>query len=317
MCSLFSRDCSVQRRHQKIVEEGPVTAAPPNVLEHMERSARALARSVGYVGAATVEYLYQLESGKYCFLELNPRLQVEHPVTEWISGVNIPSVQLLIAQGVPLHSIPAIRRLYGKDPNGSDPINFEDTAARQPPAGHVVAVRITAENANAGFKPTSGSVDEIAFGTHPDVWGYFSVKGGGAIHEYSDSQFGHLFARGENRDQAIRAMVVALKEIRIRGEIRTNADYVCDLIQTRDFVEDRHHTGWLDARIAAQIHSGRAPWHLSVVCGAALRAMEHTNSRMAEYLGYLQKGQLPPARMSLVSCIEEFVVDGEQRGGVC
>ena len=111
VCSLFSRDCSVQRRHQKIVEEGPVTAAPLAVRNDMERCARALARSVGYVGAATVEFLYALESGEYCFLELNPRLQVEHPVTEWISGVNIPAAQLLIAQGVPLHAIPDIRRL--------------------------------------------------------------------------------------------------------------------------------------------------------------------------------------------------------------
>lgn len=310
VCSLFSRDCSVQRRHQKIVEEGPVTAAPPEVLQDMERCARALARAVGYVGAATVEYLYALESGKYCFLELNPRLQVEHPVTEWISGVNIPACQLLIAQGVPLHRIPDIRRLFNKPSEGTDEIDFENAADRQDPSGHVLAVRITAENANAGFKPTAGTVDEIAFRSTPDVWGYFSVKGGGAIHEYSDSQFGHLFAKGDSRESAIRAMVVALKEIRIRGEIRTNADYVCELIQTSDFVENLHHTGWLDSRIAAQITSGRPPWHLSVVCGAVLRSMEHANARMAEYLGYLEKGQLPPARISLVTTTEEFVVDG-------
>ena len=310
VCSLFSRDCSVQRRHQKIVEEGPVTTAPLAVREHMERCARALARSVGYVGAATVEFLYALESGEYCFLELNPRLQVEHPVTEWISGVNIPAAQLLIAQGVPLYAIPDIRRLWGRDSEGTDRIDFEDTGARLPPAGHVVAVRITAENANAGFKPTSGGVDEISFRSTPEVWGYFSVKGGGAIHEFSDSQFGHLFAKGENREASIRAMVVALKEIRIRGEIRTNADYVCDLICAPEFRNDTHHTGWLDARIAAQITSGRPPWHLSVVCGAVLRALEHFNSRLVEYLGYLKKGQLPPARISLVTVTEEFVVDG-------
>ena len=77
VCSVFSRDCSVQRRHQKIVEEGPVTAAPPAVLVDMERCARALARSVGYEGAATVEFLYLVETQQYCFLELNPRLQVQ------------------------------------------------------------------------------------------------------------------------------------------------------------------------------------------------------------------------------------------------
>lgn len=317
VCSLFSRDCSVQRRHQKIVEEGPVTAAPLAVRNDMERCARALARSVGYVGAATVEFLYALESGEYCFLELNPRLQVEHPVTEWISGVNIPAAQLLIAQGVPLHAIPDIRRLWGKTSDIASlqkqpSIDFESSEARAPPAGHVVAVRITAENANAGFKPTSGKVEEIAFRSTPEVWGYFSVKGGGTIHEFSDSQFGHLFAKGENREAAIRAMVVALKEIRVRGEIRSNTDYVCELLQTDEFRGDCHHTGWLDARIAAQITAGRPPWHLSVVCGAVLRALEHTNGRLAEYLGYLEKGQLPPARISLVSTTEEFVLDGKK-----
>lgn len=310
VCSLFSRDCSVQRRHQKIVEEGPVTAASSAVLEHMESCARALARSVGYVGAATVEYLYTLETGEYCFLELNPRLQVEHPVTEWISGVNIPACQLLISQGVPLHAIPDLRRLFGKEVNGKDEINFEDTSCRMKPSGHVIAVRVTAENANDGFKPTAGSVDEISFRSTPEVWGYFSVKGGGEIHEYSDSQFGHLFAKGETRDAAIRSMVVALKELRVRGEIRTNSDYVCDLIQTEDFQNDVHHTGWLDARIAAQITSGSPPWHLSVVCGAALRALDRVNGRLADYLGHLQRGQLPSSRISLVSTNEEFVVDG-------
>ena len=123
--SVYSRDCSVQRRHQKIVEEGPVTKAPPEKLREMERCARALARAVGYVGAATVEYLYTLDTGEFFFLELNPRLQVEHPVTEWISGVNIPSCQLLIGMGVPLHRIPDIRRLFGKDPAGTTPIDFE------------------------------------------------------------------------------------------------------------------------------------------------------------------------------------------------
>jgi len=309
VCSVFSRDCSIQRRHQKIVEEGPVTAASQSVLDDMEKSARALARSVGYVGAATVEYLYALESKEYCFLELNPRLQVEHPVTEWISGVNIPATQLLIAAGVPLHRIPDIRRMYGLDPAGDSPIDFENLSMRLPPAGHVMAVRVTAENANNGFKPTAGVVDEISFRSTPDVWGYFSVKSGGAIHEYSDSQFGHLFAKGDTRDAAIRAMVVALKEIKIRGEIRTPVDYVCDMIQTPDFVGDLHHTGWLDARIAAQVMAGKAPWELTVVCGALLRAKAHVNSRSAEYLSYLERGQLPPSRLSLVSSTEEFVVD--------
>ncbi|KDD75680.1 L chain of carbamoyl-phosphate synthase, partial [Helicosporidium sp. ATCC 50920] len=310
VASLFSRDCSVQRRHQKVVEEGPVTCASAETLQEMEKCARALARSVGYVGAATVEFLYLVDTGQYCFLELNPRLQVEHPVTEWISGVNLPAAQLLVGAGVPLHRIPDLRRLWGADVEGDSPLDFDNLAPRAAPSGHVVAVRLTAENANDGFKPTAGRLEELSFRSTPDVWGYFSIKGGGAVHEYSDSQFGHLFARGENRPAAIRAMVVALNEIRVRGEIRTTVDYVVDMIQGPDFLANAHHTAWLDARIAAQIRSGRPSWWLSVVCGAVTRALDRFSARSGEYLSYLQKGQLPPARISLVATSEEFVVDG-------
>lgn len=101
--SLYSRDCSVQRRHQKIIEEGPVVAAPKEVLTEMEKAAVRLCKTVGYVNAGTVEFLYNCDDGQYYFLELNPRLQVEHPVSEWITGVNIPAVQLNIAMGIPLH----------------------------------------------------------------------------------------------------------------------------------------------------------------------------------------------------------------------
>ncbi|RMZ54549.1 hypothetical protein APUTEX25_002124, partial [Auxenochlorella protothecoides] len=313
VASLFSRDCSVQRRHQKIVEEGPVTAAPAAVLEDMEARARALARAVGYVGAATVEYLYLVESGEYAFLELNPRLQVEHPVTEWIAGVNIPAAQLLIAAGVPLHRLPDLRALYGADPAGDSPIDSEGPG-RRPPAGHVVAVRITAENAHDGFKPTAGAIDEVSFRSTPDVWGYFSVKAGSAVHEFADSQFGHLFARGDCREAAIRAMVVALKEVKIRGEIHTPVDYVADMIQSPDFLGNAHHTGWLDARIAAQVRAQRPPWHLVVAAGAVLRATQRVAARAAEFLAFLQKGQLPPDRVSLIHLTEEFVVDGVNTG---
>ena len=101
--SIYGRDCSVQRRHQKIIEEAPVTIAPPEVFSIMEKSAVRLAKLVGYQSAGTVEYLYEPSSKKFFFLELNPRLQVEHPTTEMVSKVNIPAVQLQIAMGIPLY----------------------------------------------------------------------------------------------------------------------------------------------------------------------------------------------------------------------
>jgi acetyl-CoA carboxylase/biotin carboxylase 1 len=107
-----------------------------------------------------VEYLYLPDSNEYYFLELNPRLQVEHPTTEMISGVNIPAAQLQIAMGVPLHCIKDIRIMYGLAPNGTSPIDFDfsletslQIQRRPSPKGHVIATRITAENPDAGFKP--------------------------------------------------------------------------------------------------------------------------------------------------------------------
>ena len=174
--ALNGRDCSVQRRHQKIIEEGPPVAADPTVWTQMEQAAVALAKAVQYTNAGTVEYLYSEKEAKFYFLELNPRLQVEHPVTEMITRVNLPAAQLQVAMGIPLHNIPDIRELYGRhrfedDPNAAtSKIDF-DAALRVPPNGHCIAVRITAENAEAGFKPTSGGIQELNFRSTPNVWG--------------------------------------------------------------------------------------------------------------------------------------------------
>ncbi|MEW5311712.1 MAG: hypothetical protein WDW38_003401 [Sanguina aurantia] len=123
--------------------------------------------------------------------------------------------------------------------------------------------------------------------------------------------FGHLFAKGETREAAIRAMVVALRDVVIRGEIRTNVDYTLDMLTSPDFVSNHLNTGWLDARIAAHVKGSLTlPWHLTVIAGAVVRAAGHVNARRAEYLGYLTKGQLPPARLSLVTFSEKLVIDG-------
>jgi hypothetical protein len=146
----------------------------------------------------------------------------------------------------------------------------------------VIAVRITSEHAEDGFKPTCGTIDELQFRSTPEVWGYFSVKSGGKIHEFSDSQFGHVFAKGVTRGAAIRSMVVALKELNIRGEIRTIVDYAIDMLQHADFVDNRIHTGWLDGRIAAQVRVERPPWHLCIIAGAVHFALDATNAGAAE-----------------------------------
>lgn len=199
--SLFGRDCSIQRRHQKIIEEAPCVIADHVVFDEMEKAAVRLAKMVGYVSAGTVEYLYN-EDGNFYFLELNPRLQVEHPCTEMISDVNLPACQLQIAMGVPLFRIKDIRMLYGESPYGSTVIDFDHPYHKPPPWGHVIAARITSENPDEGFKPSAGGLQELNFRSNKNVWGYFSVGASGGLHEFADSQFGHCFSWGEDREEA-------------------------------------------------------------------------------------------------------------------
>ncbi|KAI7997708.1 Acetyl-CoA carboxylase 1 [Camellia lanceoleosa] len=130
-----------------------------------------------------------------------------------------------------------------------------DKAESTRPKGHCVAMHVTNEDPDDGFKPTSGKVQELSFKSKPNVWAYFSVKSGGGIHEFSDSQFGHIFAFGESRALAIANMILGLKEIQIRGEIRTNVDYTIDLL------------------------------HKASTSSAAM---------VSEYVGYLEKGKIPP-----------------------
>ncbi|CAI9116352.1 OLC1v1017472C1 [Oldenlandia corymbosa var. corymbosa] len=354
VAALHSRDCSVQRRHQKIIEEGPITVAPLETVKQLEQAARRLAKCVNYVGAATVEYLYSMDTGEYYFLELNPRLQVEHPVTEWIAEINLPAAQVAVGMGIPLWQIPEIRRFYGMEHGAgydawkrtsvlATPFDF-DKAESTKPKGHCVAVRVTSEDPDDGFKPTSGKVQELSFKSKPNVWAYFSVKSGGGIHEFSDSQFGHVFAFGESRALAIANMVLGLKELHIRGEIRTNVDYTIDLLNAADYRDNKIHTGWLDSRIAMRVRAERPPWYLSVVGGAlyvslAISTFLHfeicftnwqnfhslhlpffetqqasTSSAavVSEYIGYLEKGQIPPKHISLVNSQVSLNIEGSK-----
>ncbi|KAI3950918.1 hypothetical protein MKW92_020924 [Papaver armeniacum] len=322
VAALHSRDCSVQRRHQKIIEEGPITVAPMETVKKLEQAARRLAKCVNYVGAATVEYLYSMDTGEYYFLELNPRLQVEHPVTEWIAEVNLPAAQVAVGMGIPLWQIPEIRRFYGMDHNGgydawrrtsvvATPFDF-DKAESVRPKGHCVAVRVTSEDPDDGFKPTGGKVQELSFKSKPNAWAYFSVKSGGGIHEFSDSQFGHVFAFGESRALAIANMVLGLKEIHIRGEIRTNVDYTIDLLHAAEYRDNKIHTGWLDSRIAMRVRAERPPWYLSVVGGALYKASTSSMTMVSDYVGYLEKGQIPPKHISLVNSQVSLNIEGSK-----
>ena len=244
--------------------------------------------------------LYNHAEDVFYFLELNPRLQVEHPTTEMVTGVNLPAAQLLVAMGIPLHRIKTIRQLYGVAPHGTSEIDFDmvkpesNQLLRKPrPKGHVVAVRITAENPDAGFKPSSGALQELNFRSSTNVWGYFSVNSAGGLHEYADSQFGHIFAYGQDRSESRKNMVVALKELSIRGDFRTTVEYLIKLLELQAFEENTITTGWLDSLISNKLTAERPDSTLAVICGAVTKAHLASEACWSEYKRILDKGQVP------------------------
>mmetsp|Transcript_11790 Transcript_11790/g.25461 ORF Transcript_11790/g.25461 Transcript_11790/m.25461 type:complete len:2085 (-) Transcript_11790:120-6374(-) len=290
--ALNGRDCSTQRRFQKIFEEGPPAIVPKETFHEMELAAQRLTQNIGYQGAGTVEYLYNADTNDYYFLELNPRLQVEHPVTEGITGTNLPATQLQVAMGIPLYNIPAVRALYNKpDLYGTDPIDFLEERYRDIDV-HVIAARITAENPDEGFKPTSGSIERIKFQSTPNVWGYFSVGANGGIHEFADSQFGHLFAKGPDRESARKSLVLALKEMEVRGDIRNSVEYLVKLLETEDFKQNTIDTSWLDGIIKEKSVAVEMPSHLVVVGAAVFKAFEHVKTATEDVKESLRKGQV-------------------------
>ncbi|XP_063308912.1 acetyl-CoA carboxylase 1 isoform X1 [Pelobates fuscus] len=309
--SLFGRDCSVQRRHQKIIEEAPASIATASVFEQMEQCAVKLAKMVGYVSAGTVEYLYS-QDGSFYFLELNPRLQVEHPCTEMVADINLPSAQLQIAMGIPLHRIKDIRMLYGVPAWGDTPIDFDNSYNAPCPRGHVIAARITSENPDEGFKPSSGTVQELNFRSNKNVWGYFSVAAAGGLHEFADSQFGHCFSWGENREEAISNMVVALKELSIRGDFRTTVEYLIKLLETESFQHNRIDTGWLDRLISEKVQAERPDTMLGVVCGALHVADVSLRNSVSNFLHSLERGQVLPAHTLLNTVDVELIYEGKK-----
>lgn len=315
--SLFGRDCSVQRRHQKIIEEAPVTVATPKTFHEMEKAAVSLGRLVGYVSAGTVEYLYSHADDKFYFLELNPRLQVEHPTTEMVTGVNLPAAQLQIAMGLPLHRIRDIRLLYGADPHTATQIDFDfskegsaQNQRRPTPKGHCTACRITSEDPDEGFKPSGGTMHDLNFRSSSNVWGYFSVGTAGGIHSFSDSQFGHIFAYGENRQASRKHMVVALKELSIRGDFRTTVEYLIKLLETPAFEDNTITTGWLDELISKKLTAERPDPMIAVICGAVTKAHVASEACISEYKTSLEKGQVPSKDVLKTVFPIDFIYEG-------
>ncbi len=226
---LGDRDCSVQRRFQKMVEEAPASAISDELRDRMATAAVALAHELDYVGAGTVEFLVDLERDDCSFLEINTRVQVEHPVTEMVTGVDIVREQLRIAAGHPL--------------------SFEQRNVRVD--GHAIECRITAESPVSGFAPSPGRIDGWAPPAGPGVRIDTHAFDGAEIPPHYDSLIAKLIVHGRDRDEAIEVLLDALDEFEIGGIDTTIASHRT-IVDHPDFRSDRVTTGWLEATLLAE-----------------------------------------------------------------
>jgi acetyl-CoA/propionyl-CoA carboxylase biotin carboxyl carrier protein len=217
---LGDRDCSVQRRHQKLIEEAPAFGLQPQLRAALHDAAVRIARHVEYVGVGTVEFLVVPASDEFFFLEMNTRLQVEHGVTELVTGIDIVATQFLVADGEPL------------------PFSQEDVRV----TGHAIEARIAAEDPWSDFRPTPGAITAMSLPLGPGIRNDFGIEAGAAVPREYDSMFGKILALGAHRDAARRRLVAALDELRVEG-IPTTAPYLREVLASQSFTAGTHDTG--------------------------------------------------------------------------
>ncbi|MCL2771862.1 MAG: acetyl-CoA carboxylase biotin carboxylase subunit [Oscillospiraceae bacterium] len=219
---LFERDCSLQRRHQKIMEEAPSTFMDPELRQKMGDAAVKAAKAANYANAGTIEFLVDKDKNFY-FMEMNTRIQVEHPVTEFITGIDIAAQQIKIANGEPLGLSQSDIKLLG----------------------HAIECRINAENPDKNFAPSPGIIKELNVPGGPGVRVDSAVYQGYNIPPYYDSMISKLIVFGNNREEAIARMRRALAEYLFDGII-TNVDYQIELLSTEEFQTGNFHNNFVD-----------------------------------------------------------------------
>ncbi len=257
---LGERECSIQRRHQKLIEEAPSVAVEASLRDEMGRVAVAAAESVNYENAGTVEFLFDSRDNKYYFLEMNTRLQVEHPVTEFVMGVDIVKEQFSIAAG---------RRMR---------YNQKDIA----PKGWAIECRITAEDPFNNFMPSSGTINYLQEPTGPGVRVESSLYRGMELNLYYDPMIAKLISWGDTRAEAILRMRRALNEYRIGG-IRTSIPFHQEVMDSTEFIWGTFDTGFLARRSMSR--SNRPANDHERVAAVAAALIAHEEGRQAVHIG--------------------------------
>ncbi|WP_261997875.1 acetyl/propionyl/methylcrotonyl-CoA carboxylase subunit alpha [Stenotrophomonas sp. Ste96] len=247
---LFERDCSVQRRHQKVLEEAPAPGMTPERRAAMGKAAVDAARAVNYVGAGTVEFIAGPD-GDFYFMEMNTRLQVEHPVTECITGTDLVEWQLRVASGEPL------------------PLQQDQLQIR----GHALEARLYAEDADRGFLPSTGTLHHLRLPANTaHVRVDAGVEQGDAITPFYDPMIAKLIVWDVDRDAALRRMQQALAECEVVG-VTTNAAFLRRLVMTDSFTQAKLDTALIEREQAALApndnDSGPALWALAAIAGVA------------------------------------------------
>ena len=221
------RECSIQRRHQKVVEESPSMVVSPDLRRRLTSAAAAVAKSVGYTNAGTIEFLLD-EKGSFYFLEMNTRLQVEHPITEMVTGVDLVQWQIRIARGEKLTL---------------------DPEALLTPKAHAIECRIYAEDPENGFLPSPGVIQGLRVPQGPGVRDDSGAVEGGEVPIFYDPMISKLITWGDSRSQAIARMKRALEEYDVRG-IRTTVPFFKWILSDQDFVAGRFDTSFIDRKFS-------------------------------------------------------------------
>ena len=223
---LGERDCSIQRNHQKLIEESPSPALSLKLRQKMGEAAVKAAKAAGYTNAGTIEFLLE-QNGAFYFMEMNTRIQVEHPVTEWVTGLDLVKEQIRIAAGEKLQ------------------VSQDEIVLK----GHAIECRINAEDPKHNFRPSPGTITDLYLPGGKGVRVDTAIYSGYEIPPYYDSMLAKLIVHGENRQEAILKMRSALGEVIIEG-IQTNVDYQYEILHHPNFVD-----GMIDIEFINQMES--------------------------------------------------------------